>query len=236
MLALNGNNHNTNEIQSPFANNYNHKKTIISEQFGSLTFKTLPKSKIDGKWSQPCCDKIQRINDYEIKYCYPTHAALHHKMSFGDKMVTPNNNGVFEIEILIVNIGDVNKGDNFSFGVTVAEGNKYFKCGESSTWGVTNHNGYGCNFHIEPSGKAVICDYNRRPHPKGTPLANGGTAICRLDLINNKLLFKFNNGKFLDSKFDGFSADKRAAGYYFVYPAYVNNCQIRVLRCEKLGY
>ena len=235
MLVSNHNNDNsinsTNELQSQSTINY--QKAMISKQFAWTTFKTLAKSKINGKWSEPCCDKICVIKDYEIKYCDPRNTPLRHKMSFGDRMGTAYNYGIFEMEILIINTGDLKESGNFSFGVTVAEGNKYFNCGSMATFGVSNHRGYGCNFHIDlaPPCETII---KGGRCIEGPPLTNGSTAICRLDLIKNKLLFKFNNGEFIDSKFSGFDQTKQAIGYYFVYTPCSNNCHIRVLRCEKI--
>lgn len=57
---------------------------------------------------------------------------------------------------------------------------------------------------------------------------------CRLDLINNKLLFKVNNNDFVDSKFNGFDNGQKDIGYYFAFTCSKPNCHVGVLRCHKI--
>ena len=96
--------------------------------------------KKEAKWSVACCDKIKVTNnDLEIIYCDENETNMHHKMYFGDKMDL-SNNGIFEMEIEILDMGH---GSNaFVFGIST-EDNKYFECDEGRFGGFCCRKGKG---------------------------------------------------------------------------------------------
>lgn len=193
----------------------------------SVKFNTT--SLLDGKWSVACCDKIKRVNDKEIQYISRSSESLYHKLSFGKNMNCINNNGIFEAEILVVNVGTGDYG--FCFGVTTAQVNDKFACDAKRGWaGFGNSATFGCCFLSDYNpihgGKNKECGYK--------VLKTNDRLICRLDLINNKVLFKVNDGEDIDPQFDGFDVNKKQSGYYFAYSPSRIDCPIRVIRHEKI--
>ena len=104
---------------------------------------------------------------------------------------------------MIVNIGSGTQvgqaQGGIGFGVTVAEGNKYFDCGSECGWGgYSNHKDYGCQ--IRSTGEIQQCS----SVPKIKAIQTNDQITCRLDLINDKLSFKVNDGEYVAAPFDGF--------------------------------
>ena len=188
----------------------------------SIAFETCA---MEDCWSQACCNKIQRINEYEIGYSDTTQADLYHKMHFGRKMI---GKGIFQIEILIVDASNGGRaGRGFVFGVAV-ERNKYFACGKVGWGGFGNDSEYGCS-----AGANNYC-FGGVGKPFSRELQTNDKVTCRLDLNQNMLSFKLNDGNFVNSKFKGLTDENKRNGFYFAYSTARHNSRIRVLSCCKV--
>ena len=186
--------------------------------------------KKQARWSIACCDNIKVTNDdLAIIYCDDNQTTMHHKMYFGDKMDLSNNNGIFEIQIEILDMGHGSHG--FVFGICTQD-NKYFECAEGRYGGFCCNKGKGCGVC---STSGAFWGAQGGLKSKCSKLHLGDKITCRLDLNNDNLQFKLNHDNFVKAQFKGFTKINKQNGFYFAYTSALDKSHIRVLRYEKVN-
>lgn len=225
--------------------NYYNTPKYLCNDYKYLLFNS--QNTIVGEWSPACCQFITRINNLEIAN-YDGKDRKGHNLTFGSIMRIAdddnddnyyNNNNensiscVWEFEVLIIKKGITNA---MVIGITVGNGyNPKGGCGNGDGWGgFANAKGFGCG--------VTTNDYNKGSFYGGNGslnsiINNGDKITVRLDLINKVLLFKHdksNNGKFINSGFNGFNAKNNKIGYYFAVSTDAKNSHIKVIRHEKM--